>query len=331
MPKRTNEFQELVSLIQKAVAPRGAKVTDSALDERGREIDILIESQVGPYRIKIAVEAKDEGRKMDMTKFESIIGKYLAHGGVKADKVVIITHRGFFRPVVTRARDLGIELMTVEEAKETDWQHFPDTGTLSFSMPPHICEIRFEPPIKIDMPKQLWHEARMICAHGHDHGPPMQVAVHLVFQEWFSKNVAFVRNVERQVRESPGGQGFVSAAYERKGYRVAYQGNEYPIEQMHVRVHFVTGKGTLKCTGLNLSSTDGGSKLMHHFEGVAAGKKLTFLLPDGPKSPQAILKIASAKTPDPLEEKQRSKVKGARRKKGAKKRGNKPGKRKKKR
>ena len=81
MPRRTNDFQELVSLVQKALVPSGAKVTDSPLvDVPGmsepREIDVLIETAVGPYHMKIAVEAKDNRRKMDSTQFESLIGKY---------------------------------------------------------------------------------------------------------------------------------------------------------------------------------------------------------------------------------------------------------------
>ena len=108
MPQRTNAFQELVSLVQKALAPAGAVVTDSALlDVAGmsepREIDVLIETDVGPYRIKIAVEARDHQRKMDSTQFESLIGKYLGEGGVKVNKIVIVTHNGFFEPVVQRA------------------------------------------------------------------------------------------------------------------------------------------------------------------------------------------------------------------------------------
>ncbi len=101
MPKRTNEFQELVALVQRALAPEGAIVTESALveDSSGanmREIDVLVDTTVGEYRIRIAVEAKDEGRPMDSTKFESIAGKYFLEGGVKVNKVVVITHRGFY-------------------------------------------------------------------------------------------------------------------------------------------------------------------------------------------------------------------------------------------
>lgn len=96
MPQRTNEFQELVTLIQRAFAPVGAKVTSSAMvDVPGqssqREIDVLIESGIGPYTIKIAVEAKDEGRKMDQVKFEQLIAKYFSERSIKVNKLLSLT------------------------------------------------------------------------------------------------------------------------------------------------------------------------------------------------------------------------------------------------
>jgi hypothetical protein len=119
-------------LVQRALAPEGAVVTPSALMETGtqgetREIDVLIETRIGEYRIRIAVEAKDEGRPMDSTKFESIIGKYLVEGGLKVNKIVVVTHHGYYEPVIERARRLDIELLTLEEAKQIDWSQFSDS------------------------------------------------------------------------------------------------------------------------------------------------------------------------------------------------------------
>ncbi len=58
MPKRTNDFQKLVRLIQQAFAPKGATVTESAMEpvpgfKNPREIDILVQTQVGPYRTRL--------------------------------------------------------------------------------------------------------------------------------------------------------------------------------------------------------------------------------------------------------------------------------------
>ena len=128
MPRRTNDFQKLVTLVQKALAPKGAKVTESFLMElpgtgEAREIDVLIETSVGPYRIKIAVEAKDHYRKMDSTQFEAILGKY-SEGGVKVDKIVVVTSSGFYQPVIERARNWVLISSSSNKLKElngTNW------------------------------------------------------------------------------------------------------------------------------------------------------------------------------------------------------------------
>src|SRR5688572_30197600 len=99
MPKRTNEFQKIVALIQSALAPEEAVVTESAIvsiDGFDREIDVLIEAEVGMYRMKVAVEAKDHGRPLDVTAIEAVLGKYgAANRGVRVNQVVVVSRSGF--------------------------------------------------------------------------------------------------------------------------------------------------------------------------------------------------------------------------------------------
>ena len=80
MPQRTNEFQKLVKMVQHSLSGEKVRITESAMEPvEGigfREIDILIEGEIGKHRIKIAVEAKDHKRKIDITAIESIISKY---------------------------------------------------------------------------------------------------------------------------------------------------------------------------------------------------------------------------------------------------------------
>jgi len=115
MPQRTNEFQKLVALINIALAPNGAKVTESAMVHAPgfgelREIDVLIESEVGPYRIKVAVEAKDHKRKLNIQDIEAIIGKYCSSGSLAVEKVVVVSRRGFSKQAAKKASLIGIRL-----------------------------------------------------------------------------------------------------------------------------------------------------------------------------------------------------------------------------
>ena len=122
MPQRTNDYQQLVAMIQRAFAPSGAKVTESALvpgQDTLREIDILIEAEVGLYLIKIAVEAKDHRRKLDVTHIETIIGKYQGTGGIPIHKVVVIAQRGFTDAAQRRAKQDNLELLTISVTVHT--------------------------------------------------------------------------------------------------------------------------------------------------------------------------------------------------------------------
>lgn len=111
MPVRTNSFQRLVALVQDVLAPRGARVTESAMVADAcaqmREIDVLVEVQGCPLRMMIAVESKDHKRRMAINQFEEILGKYYVDGGVQIDQLVVVTHSGFAKTVIARAKRLN--------------------------------------------------------------------------------------------------------------------------------------------------------------------------------------------------------------------------------
>jgi hypothetical protein len=116
MPKRTNDFQKLVDIIQRLYAPKDATVTTSAMvtplsGGTPREIDILVEFKTG---FKIAVEAKDWSRAIDATGVETYIGKYNNNGGIIVNKVIIVAH-SFTSTAKQRANDLGFSLHTINE------------------------------------------------------------------------------------------------------------------------------------------------------------------------------------------------------------------------
>jgi len=119
MPKRSNDFQELVDSIHRLFSPTGATITTSAMvaseGGRPREVDILIEFKTDlAIPFKIAVEAKDHTRPIDAIGVERYIGKYNTRGGINVDKVVIVAH-SFTPAAKKRAVDLGFSLHTLNE------------------------------------------------------------------------------------------------------------------------------------------------------------------------------------------------------------------------
>lgn len=162
MPKKSNEFQRLVYLLQRASSPLGASVTESALELDGttrepREIDVCIKCHgENDVHFRIAVEAKDEKRPMSLERFDAFLGKYLVPGGVTVDKLVVVTKAGFTPRVEERARLLNregkhppIDLIKMTDAlKPSTWGNcFPDSTTMRFSLPTEMHLTGTRPPL----------------------------------------------------------------------------------------------------------------------------------------------------------------------------------------
>lgn len=123
MPKRSNDFQKLVALINGCIR-QGAQVTESALladkiTGEKREVDILISKPVADYPINIAVEVIDWKRKAYTPWVEAMHSK---HEHLLTNKLVLVSRSGFSKPALTKAEFLNIDTITLEEALGTDWQ-----------------------------------------------------------------------------------------------------------------------------------------------------------------------------------------------------------------
>ena len=123
MPRRTNDFQDLIGLIERQLAPEGARVTESAfLSDKTtgeeREVDIVIETRVGVHPFVIGVECVDQGRPMDSTSVEEIIG---THQDLPLHKTVIVSRSGFYKPAIKKANAHEVETFTLAEACAGDW------------------------------------------------------------------------------------------------------------------------------------------------------------------------------------------------------------------
>ncbi len=294
MPKRTNPFQELVALIQRALAPRGAKLTESALVNEPwmpetREIDILIEAPVGPIQIKIAVEAKDEGRKMDSTKFETLLGKYLVDGGIRGYKVVVITHRGFFKPVIERAKRLGIDLFTLDQAFEVDWaSQFPPT--LRFSHPLHVCGITFEPAIPHVDTKAVLQEGQVVCCHG-NHGSLAQYASQCLSRDVAPRYPNLAALLVQAAQQNGEAVTRVNLQLDHHPFTLRFRGKDHPLSLVSFNYHVVSGEGKMKYSEHKLTPPEGPPVVLQCAEAVVGSNKITIMMPDGMKSDQIVIKI----------------------------------------
>jgi hypothetical protein len=136
VPRRSNDFQRLIYLIQQQLGRDAFTVTESKLvrDSTGqrREIDVAVEGTMAGHRVLIAVECRDHARPQDVQWIEQLQGKY-RH--MAAEKVVAVSASGFTPAARELARNSlapRIEALSLSDALVTDWQHwFGETMTVS--------------------------------------------------------------------------------------------------------------------------------------------------------------------------------------------------------
>jgi len=159
MPKRSNQFQRVVTYVAEKLAPIGATVRESVeLPERGldgvvREVDTLIEVQAGITLVRVAIECRDRTRKDVVSWVDELIGKYK---NLSVDRVVAVSNSGFSEAAKAKAALNGIELLTPEEVEGVDWPgRFQKIGVGTVAGEVRIEHVEFKttPPFpgKVDL------------------------------------------------------------------------------------------------------------------------------------------------------------------------------------
>ncbi len=147
MPKRSTAFQRLVAMINASL--RGsATVRESALlvdktNAEEREVDILISSTIAEYPVNVAIEVIDHKRRADTPWVEEMYGK---HESLPTDKLVLVSRAGFYKPALEKAKFLGIETITFDEALKTDWEmatRMTSSGFLELTTITYKCSAEY--------------------------------------------------------------------------------------------------------------------------------------------------------------------------------------------
>lgn len=128
MPKRSNDFQVLITLIERQLAADGVSVEESAMlvdshtGER-REVDICIRATINRKPVVFGLECRDHKRKADRVWVDGLIGKYR---DLPVDKVFAVARAGFSQAALKAAAAVGIECLTFEQATAANWHLIAD-------------------------------------------------------------------------------------------------------------------------------------------------------------------------------------------------------------
>ena len=122
MPKRTNDFQRLVYLVQTNLAD-GATVTESKMltdriTKHKREVDVCIEGQVGQYAVVVSIECRDHKRIADVSWVDAMKEK---HDRLPTNALILASRRGFTTEAQIVAHTYRIQTISLSELEDIDF------------------------------------------------------------------------------------------------------------------------------------------------------------------------------------------------------------------
>lgn len=311
MPQRTNDFQKIVTLIQEALVPTGAKVIASHMvpgltPGRFREIDVFIETSIGPYSMKIAVEAKDESRRFDVTGMEEIVGKYKGRNNIVVDRIVVITHRGYSAEAEALARAENIVIMTLDEVEAHDWikslgcpvhglppwLEIKENQSFKLQLGPHIRFVKFTPSIgTVEEDRAAVTEGRIICrCHGHDKGSLIQHA-HMVLFRYVLPNKVLTDKLKETASLARGSSILVASRDVPPNHLLRFRGKDYPITSYSVEIGYVDTVAPMEVKQLALKDDSGKRSFMQYSEAKSQDLTVTMLMPYDKQFERGVVKI----------------------------------------
>lgn len=132
MPRRTNEFQSLIAVVQSHL-DEGAVVEESALLEdmltgTKREVDICVRGCIARQPVIISLECRDRGRTADVSWVEEMQSK---HSRLATNQLVLVSHKGFTTEAIRVANKYNIRRVDwVDVASSSSQRLFPDLDSL---------------------------------------------------------------------------------------------------------------------------------------------------------------------------------------------------------
>ncbi len=174
------QLEVLIAEIQRDLAP-GAKVTHNATlpgydSETDRQIDVLVEQQIGQFPMRIIFDCKDYARPVDVKGVESFIGMIK---DVRAHQGCLVSAKGFTASAKKVAKRAGIALYSPVDTAPHKWQ----TQRLSL---PVLCEfrsasmafgVRYSEPLPMRLPNAFFSDLMVCDVEGRELGTSLDVAM----------------------------------------------------------------------------------------------------------------------------------------------------------
>jgi len=173
------QLEILVAAIQKELAP-GAQARHNVRlpglqSETERQVDVLVEQNVGQYQIRIVIDCKDYSTPVTVKGVEEFNGLVQDVG---AHKGALVCPAGFTKSAKKRAKKLQIDLYSPVDTEPHKWQVKVTVPVLcDFRSTSMAFGIRCSIPLPLRIPNEFFRESQVFDGQGNFLGTPMTVAI----------------------------------------------------------------------------------------------------------------------------------------------------------
>lgn len=131
MPKRTNEFQQIILMIQKGLAGDStvteSKMLKSKLTGSDVEVDIVIDAKIANVDMVVGVECTAKKRPVTVGWVREMKAKF---DELPIDKYILVSKSGFSKDALASAQSCNMLPLTIEEATMANWTEMLDSLVL---------------------------------------------------------------------------------------------------------------------------------------------------------------------------------------------------------
>jgi hypothetical protein len=123
MPSRSTLLQRVVFHVERQLAA-GTSVRESVMlpersSNREREVDVVIQGQLGSHDVFVCIECQDRSRKATVEWVEQMAMK---HSLLPTSKLILVAVQGFTSTAIEKAASFGIDTYSLDEALAADWK-----------------------------------------------------------------------------------------------------------------------------------------------------------------------------------------------------------------
>lgn len=106
-----------------------------------------------------------------------------------------------------------------------------------------------------------------------------------------SEALGWFKQLEEHCLKNPDGAMLSVGLRMREGTVVRHEGVDYPVQELHVTIHAMSGNAPVKHTLYRLASSEGGDRLVHQLSAEIGSTRFRLVTPDGLKSKRIGLRI----------------------------------------